>query len=325
MKFANVPRLSLAHTPTPLWRNERLNALVGTRLWVKRDDMTAGAAAGNKIRKLEFLLAEAKREGADHVVTCGGAQSNHARATALCCAQLGMTTSLLLRSAHPEREKYTGNLFLDRLANSSIHWVSPSEYRDREEHMQRIAQQEQSKGRTVYLIPEGGSNALGSLGYVAAMAELKHQLGESLDPACPESFDAIFVACGSGGTAAGLSVGASAYAIAPAVHAMAVCDDSTHFLQVLARLTGQIRSLATDLPEPVSTQVDDQFVGPGYGVATEEQHKFIQQVAGCSGLVLDPVYSGKAFYGLRHSVQRLGLEHKQVLFVHTGGLPGLLA
>src|SRR5688572_22206918 len=132
MTFDAIARLALAHTPTPLWRHPALDALVGAEVWVKRDDMTSGAAAGNKIRKLEYLFAAARAAGADVVLTCGGAQSNHARATALLARGLGMAPVLLLRSDDPASESDVGNLFLDRLAGAEVRWLSRAEYAERD-------------------------------------------------------------------------------------------------------------------------------------------------------------------------------------------------
>lgn len=328
MIFTEVPRLALAHTPTPLWRNDRLDALIGTEVWVKRDDMTAGPEAGNKIRKLEYLLAQALAEKADTVITCGAAQSNHARATALCCAQLGLNTHLLLRSVNGDQEKITGNLFLDTLCGATIHWVTPTEYAERQQRMQQLSESLQSEGRRVCIIPEGGSSPRGSLGYVRAMQEVSQQL-QTKQPCgnkpLPATFDAVVHACGSGGTAAGVAVGAARFSVARQLHTIAVCDDQRYFQTLVRSLTSGIRQLAHDLPSSIDVVVHDQFIGPGYGHASEEQMRFISQVAQATGLVLDPVYSGKALFGLAHGLAKHQLAGKRVLFIHTGGLPGLLS
>jgi D-cysteine desulfhydrase len=324
MTFETIARLGLAHTPTPLWRHPALDALVGTEVWVKRDDMSSGAAAGNKIRKLEYLLAAARDARADVVLTCGGAQSNHARATALLARGLGMDAVLLLRSDEPANEPVVGNLFLDRLTGAEVRWVSRAEYAERDARLARAADELRAAGRTPYVIPEGGSNALGALGYVHAMSELRQQLELGLAGGAP--FDAVVHACGSGGTAAGCALGASAFAVAARVIPIAVCDDRDYFAERIARVITDMRSLCAGLPPPVPVDVQDAFKGPAYGVASDEQLDFIVRVARETGLVLDPVYSGKALFGLARLVGENTSERpRRVLFIHTGGLPGLLA
>lgn len=317
--FDDLPRERFAHLPTPLWRHDALDAISGGPLWVKRDDQNGGAAAGNKVRKLEYLLADARRSGADCVLTCGGAQSNHARATALCSAALGLECRLLLRSDDGHREPSVGNLFLDRLAGAQVRWITPSEYARREAHLANWAADLRAAGRRPYAIPEGGSNALGSMGYVRAMAEVRAQL-DAEPTRLPERFKRVVVACGSAGTAAGLALGAARYRTAENVIAIAVCDGRAHFERRIRELCDEARRSGLCDLDPVPVRVEDDFIGPGYAQSSSEQRKFIKHVACTTGLVLDPVYSGKALFGL----SRLGLGDS-ALFVHTGGLPGLLA
>ncbi len=338
MTFSSIPRLSLAHTPTPLWRSDRLDELIGTRVWVKRDDMTAGAAAGNKIRKLEYLLAAAQAEGATVVLTCGAAQSNHARATALLCAQLGLRCELLLRTERPLRsespgelsaaldehrdcEPVVGNLLLDHLAGARVHWASPQSYRERSDWLRKRETELAARGERAFVIPEGGSSALGALGYVRAMQEVREQLDRGEAPGAPPCFDAVVHACGSGGTAAGCAVGAAAFGVAAAVIAVAVRADSEYFQGVIRTLCAGIAELAPDLPAPVPVSVPDRFIGPGYGSPGQEHRDLLAAAASGVGLVLDPAYSVKALLGLRQMPQ----QPDPALFLHTGGLPGLLA
>jgi len=314
-------RLTLAHLPTPLWRSDALDSLVGTSVWVKRDDMTAGPEAGNKIRKLEYLLADALDRGATTVVTCGAVQSNHARATALCAARLGLRSVLLLRTSEPKQdEACVGNLLLDRLAGAETRFITPDEYRERTRLMQELAGELGERGETPYLIPEGGSNGLGALGYVQAMREVREQLDAGLGGG-PEPFDAVVHACGSGGTAAGIALGAHFWGVADQVHAMAVCDDTRYFEGVIGRIVLEATKLEPRLAGLSDLVIHDTWKGPRYGVASDEQLRFLVDVARRTGLVLDPVYSAKALFAL----SRLGQKPRRVLFVHTGGLPGLLA
>jgi D-cysteine desulfhydrase len=315
------PKLALAHLPTPLFRSDALDALVGTRVWVKRDDMTGGAEAGNKIRKLEYLLADALDRGADTVITCGGFQSNHARATALLARRLGLSPLLLLRTlASPPPAPDTGNALLDALTGAEIRAISPAQYRNREPLMAEVARELRARGRRPYVIPEGGSSGLGALGYVDAMREVKEQM-ERAEQGATGHFDAVVHACGSGGTAAGVALGAAIHGVAPSVLAMAVCDDVAYFEAVAARLMAEATGYLAMMPPAHGLRVLDAYKGPAYGVATEEQLRFIGEVARASGLVVDPVYTGKALFGL----SRMPDKPRTALFIHTGGLPGLLA
>jgi D-cysteine desulfhydrase len=314
-------KLSLAHVPTPLFRHDALDRLVGTSLWVKRDDMSAGAEAGNKIRKLEYLLADALERGATTVITCGGVQSNHARATALCCARLGLRSVLLLRTPQPdEPQTVHGNLLLDRLAGAEVRFILPAQYQNRTELMSDVQHELERQGQRGYVIPEGGSDGLGALGYVDAMQEVRAQLDLGLGGG-PAPFDAVAHACGSGGTAAGVVLGAARWSVAKQVLAMAVCDDRAYFESRIGAIVAHARTLDRTLDATAELSVIDTWKGPGYGVATSEQLAFIREVARATGLALDPVYTGKALFALA----RLAPKPSRVLFVHTGGLPGLLA
>ena len=316
-----VPRLPLAHLPTPLWRHDALDELCGTAVWVKRDDATSGAAAGNKIRKLEYLLAEARERGATTLLTCGGAQSNHARAVAILGAELGMRVMLFLRTEHPDAPPLrTGNLFIDYCVGAEVYFITPGQYRDRDALMESAAEEIRRRGDVPYVIPEGGSNGRGALGYVEAMREVRAQLDLGLGGG-PAPFGAIVHACGSGGTAAGVALGASAHGVAEQTVPVAVCDDTPTFEGVIARIIAEARELVPKLPTPGALRIVDDFRGPAYGVASDEQIQFMVSVARRTGLVLDPVYTGKALFGLA----RLTDKPPRVLYLHTGGLPGLLA
>ncbi len=321
-----MDRLPLAHLPTPLQRPERLARALGLDLWIKRDDMTGGPEAGNKIRKLEFLLAAAVAEGADTLITCGGLQSNHARATALLAASLGLGAVLFLRTSDPDldpaKAPLEGNVLIDRLVGAEIRLITPATYRDRNAVMAAAAAELRAAGKRPYVIPEGGSNGLGSLGYVEAMAEVRRQLDQGLAGGKP--FDVIVHACGSGGTAAGVALGAAAHGVAAEVRAMAVCDDAATFEAIIARIIGEARALEPGLTGLARLVVDDRAKGPAYAVSTPEQRRRIVEVARLSGLILDPVYTGKAFAGLA-DLATSELAGARVLFLHTGGLPGLLA
>ncbi len=316
-----MDRIHLVHGPTPIVRRAALDAIVGGEVWVKRDDATGGAEAGNKVRKLEFLFADARSKGAKVVITCGGLQSNHARATALVAAQLGLRSVLFLRVPDPAKARsapldLVGNVLLDRLAGAAIRFVSPDEYRDRAAVMDRA----RAEIPDAYVIPEGGSNGLGALGYVEAMRESKAQI--------ESPFDVVAHACGSGGTAAGVALGAALHDVAREAWAFAVCDDRTTFERRIADIAAEARALDPSLPalEDTVYVVDDHAKGPAYGVMSDEQKRFLVEVARASGVVLDPVYTGKALFGVAQAIARGAIRRgSKILFIHTGGLPGLLA
>jgi D-cysteine desulfhydrase len=318
------PRIPLVHAPTPLHRFESLGRELGIDLWVKRDDMTGGADSGNKLRKLEFLLADAKRKRATIVLTCGGTQSNHARATAIASARLGMKSVLLLRrgdlpdSAHP-----AGNILLDRLVGAEIRFMDRSDWPRRNELLAAAARELEGWGEKPYVVPEGGSNGLGALGYVEAMRETRTQMDLGLGP---RAFDVVVHACGSGGTAAGVALGAAQHRIAPAVRPIAVCDDARTFQAIIERVMAEAQALDDALVTTADLTVDDAAKGPAYGVMDADQLAFLVHVARQSGLVLDPTYTGKAMAGLKAACARGDVARGAcVLFLHTGGLPGLLA
>jgi D-cysteine desulfhydrase len=315
------PKLSLARLPTPIERSDALDRLIGTAVWVKRDDLTAAGAAGNKIRKLEYLVADALRRKATVLVTCGGQQSNHARATAIVAAELGLRSLLLLRTANPAKPPpIVGNLMLDYLVGAEVRFITPDEYRERDVLFESVADELRKRGEVPYVIPEGGSNGLGSLGYVDAMAEVRHQLDAGACGALRE-FDAVVHACGSGGTSAGVALGAARHGVAARVHSIAVCDDRAYFDATIARITAEAVALDPTLDPNARPLVHDAFKGPAYGLASAEQLSFIVEVARKTGLLLDPVYTGKALFGLK----KLAPKPASALFLHTGGLPGLLA
>ncbi len=311
-------KLHLVHGPTPVQTHAALNRLLECEVWLKRDDMTAGAEAGNKIRKLEYLLGDALGQGADTVITCGGTQSNHARATALLSRQLGLHCTLILRSEDDEDRALVGNLLLSHLAGASIRFVTAAEYSQRVTLLQAVADELRHTGAKPYVIPEGGSNGLGALGYVDAMEEVRKQAQLGL---LPEVVDSVAFACGSGGTAAGVALGIAHFGVAKRADAFAVCDDKAYFEQKVADIVAEATRRRPELGSPLRLNIHDAYKGPRYGVMSEEQLEFLRLVARETGLVFDPVYNGKALFGL----SQLEDKPNSVLFLHTGGLPGLLA
>ncbi len=317
------PRLRLAHLPTPLEPLERLSAeLGGPRILVKRDDCTGLGLGGNKTRKLEFLLAEAEAQGADTVITTGGIQSNHVRQTAAAAAKLGMACELVLTRVVPwggPDYELSGNIQLDRLFGAKLHLHDGDT--DRIAAMESLAESLRRSGRSPYLIPTGGSNAVGALGYVAAAVELAGQLGKA-----GEKVAAVVHACSSGGTQAGLTAGFAA--LNPDVRVVGIDVDANPpaVAAEVRRLAGEVWS---QLGLPGSFQDEKVLLQPGYagaayGLPTEEMRDAVLRTARLEGLLLDPVYSGKAMAGLIGMIEAGDFgSDDTVVFLHTGGTPAL--
>lgn len=322
---AAPPRVSLARLPTPLEPARVFGARLGVELWWKRDDLTGSDLSGNKIRKLEYLLADAAEHEADTVITCGGEQSNHCRATALAAARRGLRSVLLLRVPDPEAPPpLAANSLLGRLAGAEIRYLSFEQYRRRDEAFRAVAEELRARGRRPYIIPEGGSNAVGAWGYMQAVAELHTQLGGR-----PVT---IVYAAGSGGTGAGIELGIRRlrWTGARAV-GFAVCDDAVTFQRQIAAIAAEASArydLGVSL-DPAAIEIVDGYIGPGYAQTTPEMLATIVDVARSEGVVLDPVYTGKAFHGLCAELRLgnaslIGSAAGDVVFVHTGGIFGLL-
>ena len=316
------PRVPLARLPTPLEPSPRLGPGLGLELLWKRDDLTGLELSGNKARKLEFLVADAEASGADALVTCGGVQSNHCRATAFAAARRGLGCAVLLRPPDPAAPPPPeANALLDRLAGAEVHYVSHEQYRRRGEEMAAVAGALRARGRRPYVIPEGGSNALGSLGYVLAMAELL----EALPPAWRDGPVTIAYAAGSGGTGAGVELGVRALGWRGARPlGFAVCNDAAFFRGAIAGICADARRRWPALPEvpAAEVRVDDGFVGPGYAEPTEAGLELIRRAAREDGVLLDPVYTGKAMLGVAARAAEGALPSRRVVMLHTGGAFG---
>ncbi len=322
--IAYPPRVPLAHTPTPLDQLRRVGLDLGVELFMKRDDLTGSSLTGNKVRKLEYLLADAVARSADTVLTCGGAQSNHCRATAVAAAKIGLKTRLLLRTPDPlHPPQLGGNILLDRLVGAEIVWVTPEEYRDREEIFVRMSTELTDQGRRPYVIPEGGSNGLGAWGYVRCAEELAADLAAL----GPQRKTTIVYAAGSGGTGAGLVLGARMVGLDARVVGFNVCDDRPHFVNAIGQIVeDMIRThwLNVKFARERDVEIIDGYVGRGYAESRAEELELIIEVARSEGIILDPVYTGKAFYGLISELKKNPeLLGERIVFVHTGGLFGL--
>ena len=325
----NVPypsRISLAHTPTPIEPLKRMSRKLGVEIYAKRDDLTGAELTGNKVRKLEFVLAEALNHGADVVLTCGGAQSNHCRATAVAAAKVGIRCRLLLRTPDPSNPPPPeGNALLDRMVGAEIVWISPEEYRRREEFFEREAASLRNQGRKPYIIPEGASNALGAWGYIRASEEIGRDL-EGL-PGGADRQTTIIHATGSGGTTAGLILGKLLLDLNVRVVGVNVCDDHQYFVKAIGEICEGLIShygLNLTFSRDRDIEIVDGYVGRGYALSRPEELGFIRDVAREEGIFLDPVYTGKAFFGMAKELEKDSqCFGNRIVFLHTGGIFGL--
>lgn len=323
MKLARFPRIRLVHAPTPLEPMKRLSeALGGPNLWIKRDDCTGLATGGNKTRKLEFLMADALAQKADTVITQGATQSNHARQTAAAAAKLGLACEILLEDrtgyAHDDYRR-SGNVLLDRLFGARVEHLPGGT--DMDGAMARRADELRAQGRRPYVIPGGGSNAVGALGYVACALELAGQ-ADAIDL----PIDCVVHATGSSGTQAGLVAGFEGSRSGIPVlgigvrAARAPQEEKVH---ALACATADLLGVAGAVSR-ASVVANCDYVGDGYGVPTPGMIEAVTLVARAEGIALDPVYSGKAMAGLIDLIRKGHFRRGQnVVFVHTGGAVGL--
>jgi len=323
MKLAKFPRVRITHGPTPLEPMHRLSAaLGGPQLWIKRDDCTGLATGGNKTRKLEYLVADALKLGADTLITQGATQSNHARQTAAIAAKLGMECHLILEDRTGYRQadyQHSGNVFLDHLYGAHVSEVPADTPMDKA--METLALELRAKGRKTYIIPGGGSNALGALGYVTCALELADQaMDMGLD------IHALVHATGSAGTQAGLVVGMEGARTQIPVLGIGVRAPRQSQEEKVFALAQQT---ATLLGVPGSVQREHvvancDYIGAGYGIPTPGMMEAVTLLARLEGILLDPVYSGKGMAGLIDLIRKGHYEKGQnVVFLHTGGAVGL--
>ncbi len=320
--LAGIAQIDLGFTPTPLEPLDRLSeALGGPRIWIKRDDCTGLATGGNKTRKLEFLMADARAQRADTVITFGAVQSNHARQTAAACAKLGLECHLVLTRRvawwHPEYET-SGNVLFDRLLGAHVHLTEPANV---EVLSRELIDELTAQGRRCYTVPTGGSNAIGALGYVRCAKEILDQsLSLGFRP------DLIVHATSSGGTQAGLITGLVAQNSSCDVLGINVYDtDHARIERRMTRLLGETMShvnLTSDASARV--RIVHDFLGEDYGIPTRQTLDAIATLAASEGILTDPVYSGKALGGFFEMIRRKDLAAcNNAVFVHTGGAASL--
>jgi len=319
MSINYPPKIKLAQLPTPIQKLERLSASLGTNIWVKRDDLSGFTESGNKIRKLEFTLAKARSEGADTLITCGGVQSNHCRATAILGARCDFDVHLALRGEAPA--SIDGNLFMSHLAGAEISHFSPRYYNLHLDFIiQEICDDYRAQNKKPYFIPTGASDGTGVWGYVNAVQEIATQQKE-----LGIEFDTIVSATGSGGTQAGLTAGVTLHQLQADVLGMAVCDDASYFYDKVKKdLQDWKDQYRIDLDiDALKIQVNDRYIGQGYARTQPEVFNTIEKMIRSEGIGLDPVYTGKAFYGMLNEILDGELFGENILFIHTGGFFGL--
>lgn len=325
MLLSRYPRVALAHLPTPLEFLPRLTEhLGGPKVWVKRDDCTGLATGGNKTRKLEFLMADACGQGADTVITQGAVQSNHARQTAAAACKLGLHCELVFEKrigGASDAYLHSGNVLLDRLYGANIREVAKGS--DMDVELENIAAELRKKGRKPYVIPGGGSNPVGALGYVDCAQELVGQANRQ-----GLVIDHIVHASGSAGTQAGLLVGLKANNCRIPLLGIGVSAGRDAQEDKVFRLAGQTAEY-TGVPgivERSDVVCNSDYVGEGYGIPTEAMNAAVLLLARLEGLLFDPVYSGKALAGMIDLIAKgRFVDSENIVFIHTGGAAGLFA
>ncbi len=320
MHLSRFPRLHFAHLPTPLEPMQRLSeALGGPNLWIKRDDCTGLSSGGNKTRKLEFLMADALEQGADSIITQGATQSNHARQTCAIAAKLGLACHILLEDRtgyEDDAYVYNGNVLLDQLHGATI--SKRASGTDMNAAMEDFAQQLRDDGKKPYIVPGGGSNEIGALGYVNAAIELTTQANDrSL------RIDHLVHATGSSGTQAGLVLGMEGMNSGIPVYGVGVRapkQKQEDMVYDLAQRTASYMGLNPDIVARDRVVANSDYVGEGYGLPTAAMVEAVKMMAQYEGILLDPVYSGKGFSGLIDLIRKGHFKKgENVVFLHTGG------
>ena len=316
-------RINLAQLPTPITKLERFSQrFADTTVWIKRDELTGTEVSGNKIRKLEFSIAQALKQSCDTLITCGGIQSNHCRATAILATRLGLKVHLILRGEKPEVPE--GNLLMDYLSGAEITYLSQSEWRGHEDLARELQKSYELQDSKAFFIPVGASDEVGLWGYVKAAEELDQDFRDlGMEP------EYIVTATGSGGTQGGLLVGAQLLDMKSQVVAFNVSDDAAYFEKKInedVTLWKQRYNQEFD-QQKMQIKTIEGYLGAGYGIAGQEIFDSIAELASCEGIFLDPVYTGKAFHGMVAELQKGDAGQlpaaKNVVFIHTGGLFGV--
>jgi D-cysteine desulfhydrase len=310
-----IPRIELAQVPTPLLKLERLSAELGLELWLKRDDFTGLLETGNKIRKLEFLVGDALAQGADTLITCGTLQSNCCRAVAAVSARLGLRAVLALKGDRPS--EYDGNLLLDQLLGATIRYCTDTEWDKVDEVLEDMAARERAAGHKPYVIPESGATAVGALGYLACGQEIAQQIRHG----APD-FDSIVITAFSGGSQAGLLMAKQLTGLRAEILSVPIAWEGPRVQAYVSETIETARrrwGLAVNVPAEV--RLLDGYQGVGRAEVRKEEFDVLLRLARLEGIVLDPVYTAKAFGGLLDFLNRYpGRLGRRVCFIHTGGV-----
>lgn len=310
-------RILVANLPTPIQKLKNLSNKYGVGIYLKRDDYSGTEVSGNKVRKLEFSIGDAIKKGCDTIITAGAIQSNHCRATAAVAAKLGLNCELLIKAEEPD--EFEGNIFLGRMLGANIHYMSPEN--SVELKMEEIRNELTRKGKKAYIIPIGASNAVGSLGYAENIKEILKQERE-----LGIEFDAIVVTIGSGGTYAGLWYANEDLEKPKDIIGFSVSDSTEEFTHEVKKILFEMYKNDSVDKESIDESriiINDEYVGDGYALSRNSEIEFICEIAKSEGIILDPVYTGKAFLGLITEIKKGKFaKYKNVLFIHTGGLLG---
>ena len=320
--FDRFPRVELAHLPTPIEPLERLSRMLGgPKIWIKRDDQTGLATGGNKARKLEFLVGDAMAQGADTLITTGGPQSNHSRQTAAAAARCGLRAVLVLTGNAPAQ--WSGNLLLDDLLGAEVRWLGDIDWNDLPGRLDEIAEGERQAGYHPYIVPLGGSSPVGALGYVVAMQETLQQAEDR-----GIHFDRIVFGTSSGGTQAGLLIGAEVFGFSGHLTAISIAKEESDVRKRLSRLVPQAMRLlgkTTRVPSR-RIQIVDRYLGDGYAVVGDAEREAVRMLATHEGILVGPVYTGRALAGMIDMIRQGEIESDEtVLFWHTGDTAALFA
>lgn len=313
--LSKIPRVKIGNLPTPVEAMPRLATQLGVReLWIKRDDLTGLAFGGNKVRKLEFFFADALANGAKTILTAGAIQSNHCRQTAAAAAKFGLNCTLILTGEPPSRK--SANLLLDELFGAEVVWCDKEK---RESKLQEVYQQAWADGKRPYLIPYGGSNATGVLGYTLAVFEL---INQGFNP------DVIVFPSSSGGSQSGLVLGSLMAGVGWDILGISVdAPEATLKEKILKLIHDAISNYQFDVKmDATKIHINDQYLGKGYGIPTEADINAIRTFARAEGILLDPVYTGRAAAGMIDLIRQGVIPpDAKILFWHTGGNPALFA
>lgn len=321
--ISKIKKIELANLPTKIEKLTKISEQYGKNIFIKRDDQTGSELSGNKIRKLEYAIAEAKSTNCDTLITCGGLQSNHCRATAAAAVKLGMHCIILLASDTDE-PPFDGNLLLDRLLGAEIRFISPEGYAaKRRIVMENILKELADKGRKGYIIPMGASNGIGSFGYFDALNEIIVQ-----EKAMNINFDTVVCTVGSGGTYAGLCLSNKINKYGKKIIGFTISETAQYFVEEIIAISKEFYLYLNEenALTPQDICIIDGYAGRGYALNKPDELAFIRRIAATEGVVFDPVYTGKAFYGLCSELEKKSPQFtcsQNILFIHTGGLLGL--